>query len=117
MAHLPRLAYTTAVADLKPPLPSSHRSLHPKLTQIAAQNPDVSWVKLNGTSTSLVPLFQALDIRKVSKPSCGLAMHVVWVDQYLAAGMLGICQAYGGPGLCAAAWGQVSASVRLEGSG
>jgi len=41
------------------------KSLYPKMKRIASDNPDVLWAKLNGTDATLVPIFQAMGIKKV----------------------------------------------------
>ncbi|KAL6759897.1 hypothetical protein V8C86DRAFT_2563587, partial [Haematococcus lacustris] len=41
------------------------KSIFPKICAIARANPDVLWVKLNGSNPELMDLFKALDIRKV----------------------------------------------------
>lgn len=41
------------------------RTLYPKLKQIAQNNPDVLWVKLNGSDPGMVSLFSELGITKV----------------------------------------------------
>ncbi|GFH08439.1 thioredoxin domain-containing protein [Haematococcus lacustris] len=41
------------------------KSIFPKIRAAARDNPDVLWVKLNGSDPEMVDLFKALDIRKV----------------------------------------------------
>lgn len=36
------------------------------MKRIAQDNPDVLWAKLNGTDPTLVPIFEAMGIKKVS---------------------------------------------------
>jgi hypothetical protein len=38
------------------------------MKRIAAENPDVLWAKLNGSDPALVPIFQAMGIKKVGGP-------------------------------------------------
>lgn len=49
------------------------KSLYPKMKRIAADNPDVLWVKLNGSDPNLAPLFEAMDIKKVC---AGMALAI-----------------------------------------
>lgn len=44
------------------------KSLYPKIRSIAAQHPDVQWVKLNGSDPVLVDLFRAMGVTKVRRP-------------------------------------------------
>lgn len=48
------------------------KSLYPKMRKIAADNPDVCWVKLNGSDPALVELFTSLGVTRVG--------HVMYTD-------------------------------------